>query len=74
MKDHAVTLGVKPYLRVECRFWFADNGWNGSSEYPSIAVQASSFEQAKADMEIELGKYLESLLHQSREAGSGQAA
>jgi predicted RNase H-like HicB family nuclease len=74
MKNHAVTLGVKPCLRIECKFWLGDDGWNGSAEHPSIAVQASSFEQAKSDMEIALGKHIESLLHESRSASKGHAA
>ena len=59
MKNHAVTLGLKPCLRVECTFWLGDDGWNGSSEHPPIAVQASSFQQAKSDMEVALGKHIE---------------
>lgn len=74
MKSHAVTLGVKPCLQIECKFWLGDDGWNGSSEHPPIAVHSSTFEQAKCDMEIALGKHIESLLHESRSAGKGQAA
>ena len=66
MTHHAVTLGVKPCLRVECKFWLEDDGWNGISEQPAIAVQAGAFEQAKSDMEIALGKYIESLLREGR--------
>src|SRR6266571_3911678 len=66
MTHHAVTLGVKPCLRVECKFWLEDDGWNGISEQPAIAVQAGTFEQAKSDMEIALGKYIESLLREGR--------
>jgi predicted RNase H-like HicB family nuclease len=74
MQSHAVTLGVKPCLRIECKFWLGDDGWNGSSERPSIAVQAGTFEQAKSDMETALGKHIESLLHESQSASKGQAA
>ena len=66
MTHHAVTLGVKPCLRVECKFWLGDDGWNGICEQPAIAVQAGSFERAKSDMEIALGKYIESLLSEGR--------
>ncbi len=66
MTHHAVTLGVKPCLHVECKFWLEDDGWNGISEQPAIAVQAGTFEQAKSDMEIALGKYIESLLREGR--------
>ena len=64
MAHNAVALGVKPCLRVECKFWLGDDGWNCTSERPPIAVQAGSFEQAKLDMELALGKYLESLLRE----------
>jgi hypothetical protein len=74
MKSHAVTLGVKPCLRIESKFWLGDDGWNGSSEHPAITVQAGTFEQAKSDMETALGKHIESLLHESHSASKGQAA
>ena len=64
MKINAVTLGVKPSLRVECKFWLGDDGWNASSEQPPITVQSSSFEEAKSAMEIALGNHIESLLHE----------
>lgn len=66
MSNHAVALKVTPCLRIECKFWMGDDGWNGSAEHPSIAVQASSFEQAKADMELALGKHIVSLLEKKR--------
>jgi predicted RNase H-like HicB family nuclease len=74
MKSRAVTLGIKSCLRIECTFWLGDDGWNGSSEHPPIAVQAGTFEQAKSEMEIALGKHVETLLHQSRSGRNGQAA
>ena len=58
MGNHAVTLKVTPSLRIECKFWLTDDGWNGSCEQPSITVQAGSFEHAKSEMEMALGKYL----------------
>lgn len=73
MKSYAVTLGVKPCLRIECKFWLGDDGWNGSSEEPPITVQSSTFEQAKSDMEMALGKHIESLL-QARADSKGHAA
>jgi len=51
-----------------------DDGWNASSEHPSIAVHATSFEQAKSDMEVALANYVESLLNESRPASKEQAA
>lgn len=74
MKNCAVTLGVKPCLRIECKFWLGDDGWNGSTEHPPITVQSSSFEQAKADIELALGKHIESLLQERRSMRKGHAA
>jgi predicted RNase H-like HicB family nuclease len=74
MANHSVTLRVTPFLRIECKFWLTDDGWNGSCEQPSITVQAGSFEHAKSEMEIALGKYVESLLRESQRTSGGQAA
>jgi predicted RNase H-like HicB family nuclease len=74
MTTHAVALRVTPCLHIECKFWLEDDGWNGSSEYPSISVQAGSFEHAKAEMEFALGKHIESLLERTRPILKGQAA
>lgn len=63
MAKHAVSLKVTPCLRIECKFWLGDDGWNGSSEHPPITVQAASFEQAKSAMELALGKHLDVLLN-----------
>ena len=74
MGNHAVTLKVTPSLRIECKFWLTDDGWNGSCERPSITVQAGSFEHAKSEMELALGKYVESLLREPQRTSTGQAA
>ena len=74
MGNHAVTLKVTPSLRIECKFWLTDEGWNGSCEQPSITVQAGSFEHAKSEMELALGKYVESLLLEPQRTSTGQAA
>jgi hypothetical protein len=74
MANQAVTLRVTPCLRIECKFWLGEDGWKGSSEQPSITVQAGSFQQVKSDMEIALGKHIESLLHERRSASKGHAA
>ena len=66
MPHHVVALGVRPWLRVECKFWLGDDGWNCTSERPAIAVQAGTFEQAKLDMELALGKYLESFFREGQ--------
>lgn len=74
MGNHAVALRVAPFLRIECKFWLTDDGWNGICEQPSITVRAGSFEFAKSEMQIALGKYLESLLHEAHPRSTGQAA
>src|SRR5438045_539518 len=74
MANHSVTLRVTPFLRIECKFWLTDDGWNGSCEQPSITVQAGSFEHAKSEMELALGKYVESLLREPQRTSTGQAA
>jgi predicted RNase H-like HicB family nuclease len=74
MVNHAVTLRVAPFLRIECKFWLTDDGWNGSCEQLSISVRAATFEYAKSEMEIALGKYVESLLLERRRPSAGQAA
>jgi len=74
MPQHAVTLNVTPCLGIECKFWLGDDGWIGSTEVPFITVQADSFAQAKADMEIALGEHIETLLHTRRTASKGHAA
>jgi hypothetical protein len=74
MGNHAVTLRVAPFLRVECKFWLTDDGWNGSCDQPPITVQAGSFEHAKSEMEIELGKYIEGLLRDAQASRAGHAA
>jgi predicted RNase H-like HicB family nuclease len=71
---HAVSLRVIPCLRIECKFWLGEDGWQGSSEQPPISVHADSFEQAKSNMESALGKYIELLLRQNHEASAGHAA
>jgi hypothetical protein len=74
MTNHSVTLRVTPFLRIECKFWITDDDWNGSCEQPSITVQAGSFEHAKSEMEMALGKYIESLLRGAQPSSTGQAA
>ena len=74
MAKHAVTLGVAPFLRIECKFWLTDDGWCGSCDQPAITVQAGSFEFAKSEMELALGKYIERLVREARQSSHGQAA
>jgi hypothetical protein len=74
MTNHTVTLRVTPCVCIECKFWLGDDGWKGTAEHPSIAVQAGSFQQAKSDMELALGNHIISLLNESRSETKGQAA
>ena len=74
MSNHTVMLKITPCLRIECKFWLGDDGWNGSSEAPHVTVQADSFAQTKADMEIALGTHIESLLNGNGRASKGEAA
>lgn len=74
MANHSVALRVTPFLRIECKFWLTDNGWKGSCEQCSINVQAASFEYAKSQMELALGRYMESLLRKTKPSSTGQAA
>ena len=74
MGNHAVALKVTPFIRLECKFWLTDDGWNGSCEQPLVAVQAGSFELAKSEMETALGKYIEDLLRGPQRTTTGQAA
>jgi hypothetical protein len=66
MTHHAVSLKVTPCLRMECKFWLEDDRWNDTSDSPSLAVHASSFEQAKADIEYAVGKVHEQLLRKGK--------
>jgi hypothetical protein len=74
MGYHAVSLRVTPFLRIACKFWLTYDGWSGSCEQPPITVQAGSFEYAKSEMEIALGRYIESLLRDLPRTSTGQAA
>ena len=74
MGNHAVTLRVTPLLRIECKFWLTDDGWNGSCAQPSIAVQAGSFEHAKSEIEIAFRKHIEGLLREAQQSSKEQAA
>jgi len=74
MGNHAVTLRVTPLLRIECMFWLTYDGWNGSCAQPTITVQSGSFEHAKSEMEIALGKHIEALLREPQQSSKVQAA
>jgi len=74
MTNHSVSLKVTPCVRIECKFWLADDGWNGTSDAIPVVVQAGSFEQVKSDMELALGKHIEKLLGERSEDKSEHAA
>ena len=73
MTHHAVSLKVTPCLRIECKFWLEDDGWNSTSDSPSVSVRAASFEHAKTDIEYALGKHIQQLLRTAK-SSSEQAA
>ena len=65
---HSVRLGVTPCLRLDCKFWLEDDGWHATIESLGLSIHAPSFETAKNDMERALGRYIESLLGESRKS------
>jgi hypothetical protein len=73
MTHHAISLKVTPCLRIECKFWLEDDGWNGTSDSPSLTVRAASFEQAKMDIEYALGKHIEQLLRKGKSSSEHAA-
>jgi hypothetical protein len=74
MNPHSVKLPVTPCLRLECKFWLGDDGWNAMVESLGLSVNAPSFEAAKHDIELVLGKHIETLLDQHSRAHGAQAA
>ncbi len=66
MPTHSVNLRLVPSLSVECKFWRKDDGWSGHAEPFAITVHASSFQEAKTELEAALGKYIESVLRESK--------
>ena len=74
MNPHSVKLPVTPCLRLECKFWLGDDGWNAMVESLGLSICAPSFEMAKRDMELALGKHIEALLGQHPSAHRAEAA
>ncbi len=68
MNPHSVKLAVTPCLRLECKFWLGDDGWNASVESLGLSFRAPTFEAAKHDIELALGKHIETLLDQHSRA------
>jgi hypothetical protein len=65
MNPHSVKLPVTPCLRLERKFWLGDDGWSATVESLVLSVCAPSFEAAKHDIELALGKHIEALLGHS---------
>ena len=74
MHPDNVKLEVTPWLRLECKFWLEDDGWNATIESLGLTVHAPSFETAKNDMEVALGKHIEALLREHAKIDGGRAA
>jgi len=74
MQPHSVKLGVRPCLLLECKFWLEDDGWNATVESLGLTIHAPSFETAKNDMELALGKHIELLLGERVAGDRGRAA
>ena len=74
MQPHSVKLGVRPCLLFECKFWLEDDGWIATIESLGLTVHAPSFEAAKNDMELALGKHIELLLGERVAGNRGRAA
>jgi hypothetical protein len=74
MQPHSVKLGVAPCMRIECKFWLEDDGWTAAIESLGLTVHAPSFEAAKNDMELTLGKHIESLLEEHVAVNRAHAA
>jgi len=51
---------VVPYIRVECKFWPDNDGWN--AEALGLMIHAPDLELAKSYMEAALGRRIEELL------------
>jgi hypothetical protein len=68
MPIHSVKLHLIPNLSIECKFWLEDDGWNGTAEQLSISVRASSFHDAKSELESALGKHLDNVLRERTKA------
>ena len=74
MQPHSVKLGVRPCLLFECKFWLEDEGWNATIESLGLTIHAPSFEAAKNDMELALGKHIELVLRERGANDRGYAA
>ena len=74
MQPYSVKLGITHCLRLECKFWLGDDGWNGIAESLGLTIHAADFQTAKSDMEVALGKHIEAQLAASVKSTAAQAA
>jgi predicted RNase H-like HicB family nuclease len=74
MTPHGVSLRVTAPISVECRFWAEDDGWSGIADDLGIRVRASSFEEAKKNMEAALADRIVALLRRMGEGSPKSAA
>ncbi|PYV94169.1 MAG: hypothetical protein DMG89_26085 [Acidobacteria bacterium] len=58
----------------ECLFWLEADGWTGVCEELSIAIQGTSFENAKKAMEAALQEQIETVLRENAKTRVQQAA
>jgi len=72
--QHHVKLAVTPCIRLDCKFSLEDDGWNATMECLGITVHSPTFETAKNDMELALGKLVEELLNERSMRSRGNAA
>ena len=66
---HAVSLPVIAPVPFECKFWQDSDVWHAVADGLNIAVQGSSFEDAKRNMETALNDYVQSLVRKPHPKG-----
>jgi len=74
MNTHAVKLQIEAKVPKECLFWLEADGWTGVCEELSIAIQGTSFENAKKAMEAALQEQIETVLRENAKTRVQQAA
>ena len=74
MNTHAVKLQVEAKVPKECLFWLEADGWTGVCEELSIAIQGTSFENAKKAMEAALQEHIETALRENPKTRGQRAA
>lgn len=69
-----VKVPVAPYIRLECKFWQDNNGWNATFEPLGLIVHAADFQTAKNYMEGAIGRHIEELLSIPEKENKAKAA